>query len=77
MSVIQPDSFHVWLLYYDLDMACSQHHITMEEVDQAVALLKQAKADPSIVVLQPPFSPSLVRAGTPVESLNERSKTET
>jgi hypothetical protein len=52
-------------------MLASQHHITMAEVDAAVALLKQSVADPDLVILQPPFSPSLVRAGTPVEKLDE------
>lgn len=71
MSVIQPSSFHVWLAWYDLEMMTGQHHITLDEIDEAVALLKQTKEDPSLIINQPPFNPSLVRAGTPVEKLCE------
>jgi hypothetical protein len=71
MPVIQPDSFHVWLTWYDLNMLVGCHHVTMDELDEAVALLKRTLADPSLVIQQPPFSPLIVRAGTPVEKLNE------
>ena len=66
--IIKP-SFHVWLAWYDIDMLAGQHHLTVEEIQEAVDLYIRTTKEKDLIVVAPVFDQTLVRAGTPVECL--------
>jgi hypothetical protein len=48
-----------------LKMLCSQHHITIKELSEALEIYKMNIKDEHIV-LQPDFNSTTARAGTPI-----------
>jgi hypothetical protein len=58
--------FHVWLVWKTIDMLAGQHHLTIDEIEEGVTLYIQAFGEKHVMIVQPKFDPSVVRAGTPV-----------
>ncbi len=68
--VVTPSSLQVWIMWWDIDMCMGQHHLTVDELDEAVAIYKRSLEE-DIVVNKPPHTTSDIRAGTPVCKLGE------
>jgi hypothetical protein len=52
-------------MWWDIDMTMGQHHLTVDELDEAVAIYKRSLVE-DVVVVKPPHKTSDIRAGTPV-----------
>jgi hypothetical protein len=61
-------TFHAWLVWRTIDMLAGQHHLTIDEIEEGIALYVKTIQEKNLIVMAPEFTRSLVRAGTPVES---------
>ena len=64
--VVTPSNIQVYIMWNAVSMHMSQHHLTLDELDEAVALVKR-EIEENIVIVQPPYNQSDIRSGTPVE----------